>query len=289
MHLGIAGYGPSEIKKLDGATVRKVKELGFTVLAVRIADPVSVNDRDIARTKSLFADAGLLIGQTNGNYGGGLCSANDNERSAAVKFLKRMVNITKKLGGPNTYFRPGSLNKNGAWLPHRENRSPAVFDRLVDSARQVCSVAENEGVMLAVEGGVVCPLYSPERVKDFLDAVGSKMIGLNMDPVNFVGCIEDAYNTTALLDRFYTLLGGRIVGAHAKDFKLIDALLPHFEEEVIGAPEAMLDEVAFLKGMQKACPSAHVLVEHYPDDKVPAAAAGLRKFAEKAGVRWDGK
>jgi MinD-like ATPase involved in chromosome partitioning or flagellar assembly len=113
------------------------------------------------------------------------------------------------------------------------------------------------------------------------------MIGFNMDPVNFVGSIEDAYNTIALLERFYTQVGGRIVGAHAKDFTLVDALLPHFEEEVIGAPKAMLDEVAFLKGMQRCCPKGHVLVEHYPDEKIPLAAAGLRRAAEKAGVAWD--
>lgn len=287
MFLGVAGFGKSEIKQIDGATIKQVKELGFSVLQVRVADPQNVNDKDVARIKSLFADNGLIAGQTVGNYGGGLCSADENERATAIKFVKRMINLTKRLGAPNTYFRPGSMNQRGAWLPHPENRSAVVFDRLVDSAKQICKVAENEGVMLAVEGGVVCPLYSPERVKDFFDAAGSKMIGFNMDPVNFVGSLEDAYNTTTLLDRFYRLLDGRIVGAHAKDFTLVDALLPHFEEEVIGAPKAMLDEVTFLKGMQRTCPNGHVLVEHYPAEKVPAAADGLRKAAQKAGIKWD--
>ena len=287
MYLGVAGYGPGEIKKIDGGTVKKARELGFCVMAIRVADPQAVTDRDIARVRSIFAGHGMIVGQTNGNYGGGLCSADERERGDAIKFLKRMVNLTKRLGAPNTYLRPGSMNRKGAWLPHPENRSQAVFDRLVDSARQVCKVAENEGVMLAVEGGVVCPLYSPERVKDFLDAAGSKAIGFNMDPVNFIGSLEDAYNTPALLERSYRLLDGRIVGAHAKDFTLVEALLPHFEEAVIGQPEAMLDEVAFLKGMQRACPGAHILVEHYPEEKMPAAAAGLRKAAEKAGIKWD--
>lgn len=287
MFLGVAGYGKSEIKQIDGATVKQVKELGFSVLTVRVSDPQDVNVKDVARIRSLFADTGLLVGQTNGNYGGRLCSADEDERAAAVKFVKRMINLTKRLDAPNTYFRPGSMNTRGAWLPHPDNRSAAVFDRLVDSAKQICKVAENEGVMLAVEGGVVCPLYSPERVKEFFDAVGSKMIGFNMDPVNFVGRLEDAYNTTALLERFYKLLEGRIVGAHAKDFTLVEALLPHFDEEVIGAPKAMLDEVAFLKGMQRACPKGHILVEHYPAEKVPAAANGLRKAAQDAGIKWD--
>jgi sugar phosphate isomerase/epimerase len=286
MYLGSAGYSKSEIKQVDGATVKRMKDIGFTVLQLRVDDPQAVTEKDVARAKGMFADNGMIIGQTVGNYGGGLCSADEAERANAIKFLKRMVNLTKRLGSPNTYFRPGSMNPRGAWLPHPQNRSQQVFDRLVDSARQACRVAENEGMMLAVEGGVVSPLYSPERVREFLDAVGSKAIGFNMDPVNFVGNIEDAYDTKSLLDRFYSRLEGKILGAHAKDFTLVDALLPHFEEEVIGAPKAMLDEVAFLKGMQKACPDGHVLVEHYPDEKIPQAAAGLRKAAEKAGIKW---
>ncbi|MSQ07928.1 MAG: sugar phosphate isomerase/epimerase [Dehalococcoidia bacterium] len=286
MFLGVAGFN-SEIKQISGPTAKQVRETGFSVWQIRVNDPLAISDKDVTRIKNLFTETGLIVGQTVGNYGGGLCSADADERASAIKFVKRMVNVTKRLGGPNTYFRPGSMNPRGAWLPHSANRSQAVFDRLVDSAKQICKVAENEGVPLAVEGGVVCPLYSPERVRDFLDAVGSKMIGLNMDPVNFVGSIEDAYNTTGLLERFYRLLDGRILGAHAKDFTLVDALLPHFEEEVIGAPRAMLDEVAFLKGMEKACPKGHVLVEHYPAEKLGVAADGLRKFAQTAGIKWD--
>ena len=42
-----------------------------------------------------------------------------------------------------------------------------------------------------------------------------------------------------------------------------------------------------LVGLQKVNPNAHVLVEHLPDDKIPAAAAGIRKVAERAGIVWD--
>ncbi len=287
MFLGVAGYSKAEVRQIDGPTAKKWKDSGFSVLQLRVDDPQTVLDRDVARIKSLFSDNGLIVGQTVGNYGGRLCSADEPERTTAIKFVKRMVNLSRRMGAPNTYFRPGSMNRRGAWLPHPENRSSQVFDRLVDSARQICKVAETEGVQISVEGGVVCPLYSPERVREFIDATGSKMIGFNMDPVNFVGSIEDAYDTTSLLNRFYKLLDGRILGAHAKDFMLVESLLPHFEEEIIGAPKAMLDEVTFLKGMQKTCPGAHILVEHLPDEKIPTAAAGLRRAADKAGIKWD--
>jgi hypothetical protein len=29
------------------------------------------------------------------------------------------------------------------------------------------------------------------------------------------------------------------------------------------------------------------VVEHLPDDKIPVAAAGIRKIAERIGIEWD--
>ena len=201
--------------------------------------------------------------------------------------MEDTIRLSAKMGCPTTYFRPGSLNPNGAWLPHPENRSDATFDRLVASAKQACAVADSEGIKLVVESGVVCPLYTPQRVRDFFDAVDMPALGYNMDPVNLVGSLDIAYDTTSLINECIDLMSPEIVGCDAKDFMIVDALLPHFEEEVIGAPNAMLDNVTLLTRLQEVAPDIVVTVEHYPDEKIPAAAAGIRKAAKIAGVTWD--
>jgi sugar phosphate isomerase/epimerase len=283
--LGAAGFHSGDWLTINSQVVREAAEIGLSVLNLRVSDPEAARDVDVTRVKKIFADNGLVIGQTNGNYGGGLVSDDEAERARAIKFAKRMCNLTRRLGSPNTYLRPGSMNRRGAWFPHPENRSAKVFDRLVDSARQICRVADNEGVRVAVEGGVVCPLYSPRRVRDFIDAVGSKALGFNQDPVNFVGTIEDAYDTTRLITESFDLLGDVTLGAHTKDFRLVDALLPHLVEEEIG--KGMLDHVTYLRRMQKACPSGHVLIEHIPKEKFASAFAAVGDISGKAGVTWD--
>ena len=92
-------------------------------------------------------------------------------------------------------------------------------------------VAGSEGIKLVVEAGVVCPLYTPQRVRDFFDAVGMPALGFNVDPVNLVGSLEIAYDTTSLINECIDLMADEIVGCDAKDFTIVDALLPHFEEE----------------------------------------------------------
>jgi sugar phosphate isomerase/epimerase len=287
MLLGVAGLIPGDWKSIDAAVLDNVAEHGFKTVQIRVTDPQSMKDKDVKRLKSMFDSRGFEMPQTVGNYGGKLIAEDETQRKDEIKFVKRMINVTARLGSPNTYLRPGSLNPKGGWMPHPENHTPEVFDRLVDSTKQICQVAENEGIMIAVEGGTVCPIDSPQRMKDLIDAVGSENLGLNMDPVNFVGSLDIAYDTTALINEFYELIPDRIVGCHAKDFTVVEGLLPHFEESIIGQPESLLDNEALLLGLQKVNPKAHVLVEHLPDDQIPVAAAGIRKIAEKVGIQWD--
>ncbi len=287
MLLGAAGRIPGDWRNITPELLAVAAGEGFGALNVVIQDPLSMTPQDAARLKAMFAEAGILVGQTNGAYGGGLVSADPSEREAAIEFARSMCGLTAQLGSPNTYLRPGSLNPNGPWLPHPRNRSDEVFDRLVDSAREFCRAAEGEGVKVAVEGGAVSPLYSARRVKDFIEAVGSPALGFNQDPVNFVGSLEDAYDTTRFLAEFFDLTGEYTLGAHAKDFTVVDQLTVRFEEAEIGS--GMLDHVAFLQGMQRVCPKGHVLIEHLPPERYAAAAIQYRKYASLAGIEWDNR
>ena len=285
MLLGAAGRIPGDWRNITPELLAEVAGEGFGALNIVVHDPAAMTSRDVDSLKAMFEDSGVLIGQTNGAYGGGLVSADPGEREAAIEFAKSMCRLTARLGSPNTYLRPGSLNPDGPWLPHPGNRSDEVFDRLVDSSRRFCRAAEDEGVKVAVEGGAVSPLYSARRVRDFIEAVGSPALGFNQDPVNFIGSLEDAYDTTRFLAEFFDLTGEFTLGAHAKDFRVVDQLMVRFEEEEIGS--GMLDHVTFLLGMQKARATAHVLIEHLPPDRYAAAAVEYRKYASLAGIEWD--
>ena len=285
MLLGVAGLTPGDWTTVDENVANCVRSHGFRTLQLRVPDPLNLDPTMVERVKNTFGIAGLALGQTVGEYGGGLVSDDESVRGDAVEALKQMATFTRIIGGTNTYLRPGSMNPGGAWWPHPDNRSDRVFDRLVKSAREATQAASDEGVMLAVEGGVVCPLFSPERTREFFDAVDSPAMGYNMDPVNYIANLEMAYDSTSLLNDLFDQLGDVTITAHAKDFTVVEGLLPHFEEVVIG--EGMLDQDTFLRRMLSVRPDAHVLIEHLPDDLVPAARDGLNAAAASAGIEWD--
>ena len=299
MHLGAASMigatasngsdnGVSEdfdILKFTHDDLKEVSSLGYTVHNIVVNDPNMISNQDIKKIKDNFIKNSLLIGQTNGRYGGNLVNPDQTIRGNCIKFVQDMCELTSKLEAPNTYLRPGSINTNGPWLPHPENHTDKVFDRLVDSTKEIITVAENEGVMLSLEGGYVSPIFSAKRAKEFIDAVGSKNLGFNQDPVNFISSIEQAYNTREFLEEFFTLLGNHTLGAHLKDFTIIDTLLLRFEEEYIGS--GMMDQAYFLKRMNEICPDAHILVEHIPRDKFKPSYHETIEYSNAAGIEWE--
>ena len=299
MHLGAASMigatasngsdnGVSEdfdILKFTHEDLKEVSSLGYTVHNIVVNDPNMISDQDIKKIKDNFNKNSLIIGQTNGRYGGDLVNPDQTIRGNCIKFVQDMCELTSKLEAPNTYLRPGSINTNGPWLPHPENHTDKVFDRLVNSTKEIITVAENEGVMLSLEGGYVSPIFSAKRAKEFIDAVGSKNLGFNQDPVNFISSIEQAYNTREFLEEFFTLLGKHTLGAHLKDFTIIDTLLLRFEEEYIGS--GMMDQAYFLKRMNEICPDAHILVEHIPRDKFKPSYHETIEYSNAAGIEWE--
>ena len=299
MHLGAASMigatasngsdnGVSEdfdILKFTHDDLKEVSSLGYTVHNIVVNDPNMISDQDIKKIKDNFNKNSLIIGQTNGRYGGDLVNPDQTIRGNCIKFVQDMCELTSKLEAPNTYLRPGSINTNGPWLPHPENHTDKVFDRLINSTKEIITVAENEGVMLSLEGGYVSPIFSAKRAKEFIDAVGSKNLGFNQDPVNFISSIEQAYNTREFLEEFFTLLGNHTLGAHLKDFTIIDTLLLRFEEEYIGS--GMMDQAYFLKRMNEICPDAHILVEHIPRDKFEPSYYETIEYSNVAGIEWE--
>ena len=284
---GYSGNIPHEFDVLTytNEDLKEVADIGYTVHNVVVSDPSAYSEAAIKEIKSRFHNNSIAIGNSRGTYGGGLVSSDESIRKNTISFVKEMCILSVKLGCPSTYLRPGSLYENGAWLPHPLNHTPKVFDRLVDSTKQICKIAESEGMYLLLEGGYVSPVYSAKKVKDFFDAVGSKNLKFNQDPVNFLSSLEQAYNTRPFLEEFFTLLGEYTISADLKDFKVIDSLLFQLEEEYLGS--GMMDQIYFLKRMQEICPSAQILVEHIPRDKFKSSYEATLKYSNVAGITWE--
>ena len=284
MYLGVVGLVPPDPLEITPDVARRVREAGFTGVSCFFSEPLRYSEDDAHRIRQALLQGGVVCAQANARYPD-LVHPDPAQRAEGVRQMRHMCRIARALEACILYVRPGSRNPAGSWYPHPENRSPETRRVLVESLRQVADTAEELGVTLALEGHVLSPLWSAEVVREVLKAVNSPALRFNMDPVNFVGCVEDAYDTTSLLGRLFDLLGPYTVGAHAKDFLLQNRLVLHVEETVIG--RGLMDQATFLQLMDRWCPDGFVLIEHLPDEDIPEARDALNRFAQEAGVEWD--
>ncbi|MBI2940894.1 MAG: sugar phosphate isomerase/epimerase [Chloroflexi bacterium] len=285
MRCGVVGLMPPHPRDVTPETTARLRRHGFTGVSVVVGDPLAVSQEEVERAGATLRDGGIQVAQANARYEV-LVHPDDERRQRGVRALQQACRVGRWLQAGNVYVRPGSLNPAGPWTPHPENTHLRTLERLARSLREVCVVAEDEGVVLAIEGGAVSPLDTPERVRDIIEAVGSPALRFNVDPVNFVRGLDDVFNTTSLVHRLFDLCGRYTVCAHAKDMRPENTLPIRIAECVIG--EGLMDQVTFLRRFQECCPDGYVLIEHLPDAKIPAARAALDQAVAAAGLRWDG-
>jgi sugar phosphate isomerase/epimerase len=281
MKLGVAGLLPAW-PEINLAACRRVRAAGFCGAQWFFPRPLEVEWKEVRRVQSAFAGAGLEICQVNGAYEA-LVNPNEALRALGVRELSALVRLGGFLKTPSVYVRPGGMNPRGHWWPHPDNHTSATFDRLVDSLKQVCRIAEGDGVTLAIEGHVLSPLDSARRVRDLLDAVASPALKFNVDPVNFIGSVADAHDTRRVLNELFDFLGTDTVVAHAKDVGLGETLVLHIDEVPLGTGN--LDYALFLRRFEQACPTGYILIEHLSDEEIPLARVALLTAAKHAGIK----
>lgn len=283
MRPGVVGLLPHDPREITAAHARALREAGFTGVSIVMPDPAALTDAELDQARETLAAEGVRVAQTNCRYEV-MVHPDEARRQAGLNTLRQAIRCARRLDAATQYVRPGSLNPAGAWTPHPQNTRPETLARLVESLRQAAKMAEDAGVVLALEGHVVSPLDTAERMRDVLEAVGSPALRFNADPVNFVGGLADAWDTTAFLNHLFDVLGPYTVAAHAKDVRVEDRLVLHLSECPIG--EGILDQETFLRRFHDACPDGYVLIEHLPAAKIPDAKRALDAAAARTGLAW---
>jgi sugar phosphate isomerase/epimerase len=284
LSIAVAGLLPSDWRAIDAAACRTAQAAGFSGVSIVIDRPLEAQPDEIARVKAALDATGLRCAQANGFYER-LIDADPARRALGIRGHQALTRIGRAFDAHCVYVRPGSRNPRGHWWHHKDNHTQEAFDTLVDSCKQIARTAEQEGMTLAIEGHVSSTLDTPQRVRDLLDAVGSPALKFSMDPVNFTGTVADVHDTTRILNALFDTLARDTVILHAKDCALQDGHVVHIDEVLLGT--GTMDYGLLLSRVAKDAPQAVVLIEHLPDDKIPAARAAIGAAAQKLGLQFD--
>ena len=283
MRSAVVGLLPSDLHKIDGGAVERVASLGFSGTSVLLDEPGTYAEADLRRVRDTLRAGGVAATQANGKYAS-LVATEPEVRTDGIAGLAAHIRAGVTLGADTVYVRPGGRNPGKPWWPHPDHHTDAARDLLVTSLREVARIAEAEGVQLALEGHVLSVIDTPEHFGEIVRAVDSPALWVNLDPVNFIGSVWDAWRPQAVYDRLLQQIGDRIVCAHWKDYTIEDRLVLHITEVPPG--EGVIDHARWLGQLDAIQPDAWVMIEHLSPDKIPAAKRELDTAMRRAGLAW---
>ena len=284
MKLGVLGALPRRFDELKTGGIDNVLRMGFTGTGLPAGDdPAEIPTPRAEEIGRMFSDAGVDLIEY-GRYGTNLVDPDNAAREAHVASLRHAFRVARAAGCPAVITGAGSRNPKGAWLPHPENRSEATRERLVAALRVASRAADEAGVLLGLECHTVTPLYDPESTRAILDEVGSPVLKVHMDPVNWM-TFETVYASGEATRRMFDTLGPeRILGAHSKGLVVEEKLIIHMSEGVTGAPDDIFDHAALLREAAKMPPDFYVAIEHLSLEQMPDARRHLLDVANNIGV-----
>jgi hexulose-6-phosphate isomerase len=226
---------------------KMAKDNGFEGVEVAIAEdgeltPESTLD-DCERIAESAQHNGLQLASLASGLGWKyhLTSADESNRQKAIEVTSKSLQIAKWLGVDAILSVPGgvgsSFNSAFGHTPYN-----VAYDNALKSLKELAPVAEETGVAIGVENVWNMFLLSPIEMREFIDKVGSKDVGVYFDVGNniYSGFAQD----------WIHILGSRIKRIHFKDYKHGHAGLEGFVDLLAGDvdwPETMkaLREVGY--------------------------------------------
>jgi len=284
MRLGIVGMLPGDFRTFQPEQMQAIRDLGFTGFGFHLNgdDVFTITAEDCAAYRRFVADQALDLAQFAITYSECLFHPDQTQRERGSAKIQRGTEIAAQLEAQSFLLRPGSLNPDGPWTPHRDNHRPEHVEVLVDTLRPLARKAEREGVILAMETHAVSIMDPPEKCREIVEAVGSENLRLIMDAVNHFQCLQQVYHSSDWVNHIFDEMGAIAPLAHIKDLKVSNGLVVHIDQEVPG--EGELDLALMLKRFEALYPDGYGLIEHLTAEQIPRAVANVRRIAAESGV-----
>jgi sugar phosphate isomerase/epimerase len=185
-------------------------------------------------------------------------------RHANIEHVRRCLEIAPVFGSYVVATETGTLSPAGDWADSPDNASEAAWELLYEALETLLPVAEDRGVILALEAYVGNVLKTQDQLIGVLDRFPTQHLQVACDPYNYLSSdlVPDQERATSeLLDRFEP----RFVLAHLKDVSPDGA--------PAGTPEFGTGAFAqrpYLEFLRTRRPDLDLIAEHMPLEHVPA-------------------
>ncbi len=262
---------------------KQLREIGFHVIGIGGAE--NVTDDQIKRFLDLAAKYDIVVGMSPTGYQP--AHPDPIERKRNQEGLKKTLVNMRKLGGDLIHICGGSYAGDG-WWQHPKNFTQEGMDELVEETKKMAPYAEDANVCICPETTQWCIIQSPERMKEYVDRIGSPCVKVTFDIVNHMRP-DRIYDSGRFAKCVFALLGDRIGQLHVKDVAIKSGLVVHIDETQPGT--GLLDHATLIKLSDELEPWKTYSLEHFNwggtwYDMVQQAYRHNQDIADRIGHTW---
>ena len=202
-----------------------------------------------------------------------------------LDYAVRQLRLADELGVPCCVNVSGTEGSAGWDAADRSNFTPAMYDRIVASIREIIDTARPKTVCYSLEPMPWMVPDSPDCYLQLMKDVDREHFAVHMDFVNMINCPRRCLDAEGFVEECFSKLSPYIRSTHLKDSRMDPMALTTVLTEC-SPGEGNLDFIRILKIIDRYLPAdAPVLLEHMSTfEEYSAAYDYVAGKAAEAGV-----
>lgn len=236
--------------------------------------PDRIDEKEVEKIGQLAKDYQVSLDILSGTFN--MIHPDEEIRKKGCAQFALQCEIAEMLHIPIISLCTGSKNRESQWKWHDDNLKQASWDDLMRSTETILKYAEAKQLILGVETEASNIINTPERARNYLDAVGSPFLKIIMDGANLF-LPRQVPDMKQVLTEAFHILGKDIVLAHAKDFT--------FDGKAISftaAGEGILDFPYYIQLLKKTGYTGSLIMHGLSESQAPKSRSYLEEVIANA-------
>lgn len=256
---------------------KQAKEMGFDCVQLVLNKAIegetgeagTLSIEKAEKIKQAFENEGLEIAMLGAYFNPVHSDINKTEK-AILKFkehLKYAKYFNTSLVGTET----GSYNDD-KWTWNEKNLTEEAFQKVLETVKDLCKTAEENGSYVAIEGAYGHCMTTPIRLRRLYDEVNSPNMKIIVDIYNYLS-IDNHREHCGIFDLALKEFKDQIVLFHLKDYVVEDDKLKQ-----VGLGQGMLNLPYILSQIKEKCPNAYCIFEGVKPEDMASSLEFVKKY-----------
>ncbi|MCD8205179.1 MAG: sugar phosphate isomerase/epimerase [Clostridia bacterium] len=257
------------LSKMKECEVKAVQLVPYKFLDEVPYKPGALNEKNAKWLGDALREAGVDVTMVGAYFNP--VHSDKKKVSDCVRIFKDYLTYCQLLGKDMVGSETGSFNDD-KWTYNPKNRTDEALDTVIETFSSLAAFAEERGVKVGMEGAAGHVCFSPERLKEAVDAIGKSNVRVIFDIYNYLDD-ENHESYLDIMDEGLEIFKGKVDVFHVKDWTVADGKI---KQVAVGKGRA--DMKAILSRIKAYDEDAKIVLEGTAGDDIVPSSKLVKKI-----------